>query len=445
MIDLDIDAPWQAPGRPARRGLGSLAVVLVVLALLGVAVGDSRRAPRGPLLDLHGDVRQIRIAGDTLFTVGSTATTGGSGPAGHLRAYRLPSGRPLWHQTVDQDQPAMASWDDVVVLDSLGAETAERSGFAVFDARTGRRLWAVRNARVLRSTGPVLVATPVNADGGRPSGPTPPVRLTGLGRRTGATVWSRTLPTDAAWAFGAGPGATAGPSGSGGEPAASRLYVLDPSGVLHTYDLATGAETASVRLEATAVAPELTVLDGRIAITRDGVPPGDLTASDITDGRVLWRLDPGVGRGLVYPCGAAVCLFTDLVATVVDPVSGARLGTRRMATGDMWVLLGDRAVTSGRAPDRTVLTDLGTGATVRELRGWRLTNSYDDALVPLARGGVHSPTEIAVLDIASGEVRIVGRTGRDFLEPNCTATPRYVACHATSHTVVWPVGGALPT
>jgi outer membrane protein assembly factor BamB len=224
---------------------------------------------------------------------------------GRLTALDLPSGRPVWSRDVhDTEETWLGSLAAVTVADGTALAAFDRTtGFLAADARTGLRLWSLRDARVA-----AVNATPV-AQAGTVYVINAAGRLSAIRIATGEVAWGRELTPGANdWSY----AVTAAPV-----VAQDTLFVPTTWGELIAVDVHAG----TVRWRASAPAGPLSFTHYRS--TQGGFPSspvvtgnviwsggldGTLFARSVVDGRIVWATSLGapitsapapVGDGLV--------------------------------------------------------------------------------------------------------------------------------------------------
>jgi outer membrane protein assembly factor BamB len=427
LIELDVAEPWEPPerARPRSPGRVAVAVVLVLVAALGLVTGAQRARPIGPVLELAG-MQWAIVTGRTVFALHQPDQDGTE-----LDAYRLPVGENsdrnraerLWAARLPDNTTLVYGDDEQVVLGGA----AGNSTMAGFDAQTGRKLWTRTGLTATVLNGGVVVGQtdegprPIEADHSDQE-------LAGLDPATGATRWRFSTPAGVRTAY------------IGSATALRQRLELNLDNTVRIRDLRTGALVRSFRLADDEPVGGLSTLGDLLVAARGADEGGStITAYNLTNGSVVWRVtDAGVG-GSVRDCGPVLCLFRP------DSIAGVDRETAR----ERWRI--DSRDSVSRVDDHHILLGEGLGTLVDTATGqvvgtrppwtavWAAQNADvvwrrdgEDTVVVGLRG--HGSTAVT----AFGVIR--DWTGRF----DCFSGGAFYACVNAPHLYVWrlPIDGS---
>jgi outer membrane protein assembly factor BamB len=215
---------------------------------------------------------------------------------------------------------------------------------------------------------------------------------------------------------------------------------LDADGTLRVFDIASGAQTRTVRLNVADRVHAFNVA-GDLLIA---YVAGDSGASvfDLTTGRRLWRVETAGRPEPLWPCGGVLCHLTfqrpgSQGLAGLDPRTGQRLWWL-----DSWgfTQVGDRHLVStlGNEHGPSVLVDAATGAIVQRLGRWRI---LAEALWPRFFVWQTDPydrtTLFARVDGAARTVTVFGRLKELYEYPHCDAAGAVLVCAGSQRLSVW--------
>lgn len=409
---IDLDRDWSPPGdsRGVRRPRRSPRPIALVVAF-AVALLCTASAPLTPTLEQLFTV-PIQLHATTAFTDGRVyvAETTRQQTV-DLRAYRLPTGEPLWSVTLPGTDGAwvVTQVPGVGVVSTEDTFAGGGSHLTGVDADTGRILWQadVRALTFDASAGRVLTVGDVDS--------ATPVALTSVDARTGAVAWSASFPPMSHWTVGT-------PADNG------RITFLSPDGVLSTRSTRTGAPlaTLSTGLDRSAVS-EAQILEARGRLML-GYPAGSgrtvLAAYDPVTLAEQWRVDfPAADSPYLAgasDCDPYLCVLDDGAMVALDPDTGASVWSAKgwtwAETYHGWVLAG----TAGPSQPRWALLDPRTGTPVLDLTGWDVSGGDI-----VTRPG--DPAWLARLDPAAPRLRPLEPLPGGW-NPGCAGYANYVAC-----------------
>lgn len=456
LIELDVSEPWQPPERAPGRRLPSRWLVgpLVIVAMLVGISGGAAAQPLDAVLEIdRAGGSQLAFGPDRVYTFnyGSTAL---------FEAYPLGATEPMWKidlegevavpQAVDGDLLVLNVFDPQAVGGQYREDTTQ-----VRDARTGRLLWRRTDGGVLAVTDDlVIMAARRDAWFGdlQPGEERPERTMYAYDRRTGEPRWTRTVARGTSWARRYGwQYDTTGP-----------VIEIDAAGRLRVSDLVTDAERFNVQLDVVGPVAGLE-LWGDVAVVRQfrpgdrtvpielPAPPGSviyrqfpqiLSGYDLATGQRRWRFED---EGYLTPCGDAyLCEFSRLPPTIIDPLTGAVV-FRSGGVGDVgYTVRGDRVisspeVTTGGSGGVAVLSDLRTGKEIRSFGPWTVVGEDPDRGVLVAHDGGRGVLVVAVLDLDTGDVSVIGRARNWSGRATCEWADRYVGCSGQDGFRMWRV------
>ncbi|MFG2037002.1 PQQ-binding-like beta-propeller repeat protein [Dactylosporangium sp. NPDC048998] len=461
LIDLGHAEPWAPPDTP-RRGRGPrrrsgaaarLAALLLVAALAaGLPAADAGPAG-GPVLYIEAGVHNAVLGGGRLFVTRYT----GEGPH-RLDAHDTAGGGALWSTELeDGQQLAFADAGVVVLTGEYGDHAPALSTVVVRDARTGAELWRRGGAVVDGTAGGRLLLLDVSGYRSRKdpepapgAGPDPlpaDYRIFAVDPRTGAVVWTLTVP----------PGSQASFGRDHRDPyGLSSLSVLDPDGTLRVYDPASGAVARTYRIEPSGAVGSFELGDkgpgsllppgaraGQVAVS-SGNEPGD-DVFDLATGRRLWHLDSQPYAGLIGCAPGRWCTDDGHWLTAHDAGTGEqvwRVETYHMTFGGA----GNDLVLGGLGEDLVSLPELlvvdgRTGAPHYRIDGWHAIQALGGRVVVWRREEGQRATVVGLLDPASGRIAVFGRGDAWGGQPTCITGGGVVACGVLGDLTVWRLPG----
>ncbi|WP_433614290.1 PQQ-binding-like beta-propeller repeat protein [Dactylosporangium sp. CA-139114] len=443
VIDLGDAAPWSPPETPRPRrprlsGPTRRAAALAVAVLAALVPGDAS-AVSAPVLHIGTGAQRADLGGGRIFV------TRYSGEGPHRLEVYGPAGARLWGADLGDAQQLAYADADVAVLHVWLGDGRALENVRALDPRTGRQLWQRGGVSLIgRFGGRLLLEDTTQSPATPDSAQRPPIALLAVDERTGATLWSSTVP--------AGREASLGrPIGGGWE--LTSLTVLGPDGVLTGYDLATGAPARTERLRRPGAAAIFELGEdrgapgaraGQVVVTAAG---GD-DVYDRASGRPLWHLPPAGLGGLVGCAPGRWCRAEDGGFAAFD--AGTGRPAWRVEGYDTIVGASAQPATlvltaGGRQGDpmaRGVLVDAHTGAVRARLGDWRPVGVQGGRVVVWRRDDGQLDTRLGLLDPAGGRITVFG-TGASWVGvPACAADERLVACGLAGEVTVWPLPAA---
>jgi hypothetical protein len=468
VIELDLSSPWEPPEPPRdplrfrlrTRWTAALTVLAVASAVLAAAGPRPRTQPRYEVLE---QVRSVIIAGDMLIVGRFQQATANPGIEGR----RLSDGKVLWHVAADLQQQYMAvGTGALIMIRYSNADRGYTNTLTAIDLATGRQLWT-RPQTSLIGTGAGLVVVEETPEPARvveiteeqqqdltvnDAGDPQPRHLLVLDERTGVPAWEMTVP----------PGTVLEFAWDGLFPAGriTGAYQLDPSGLVTSRDIRTGAVVATRQLDWTGTPAmfntgaawlmgpgQQDLTAGRAVIYPDGERGG--IVFDLADGRSLFRTDVVIYDGL-YQCAATLfCATTESGTAAYDSTTGAsrwRLGgyAQVVATvGGRLVVTTFEEGDTARA-GKVGVVDARTGAVVRDLGGWRLIFGTPAGRVLLWHPDGRRAALLGELDPVTGGITVFGRADEWYGAPECSAGADTLACVMVGDATVWRLPGRHP-
>jgi hypothetical protein len=454
IIELDLSSPWPDPDvEPAGRGRPVGAALVVLLAVALALTGPALLAPAslGPGWSTDVSTGYFWLTADVVLVVdrdsaGDVDIAGARRPARvRLTAFDLRSGAVRWSLPLTGALAGTYARDDNFLSSNFppDATTGERTNVI---AKGGGlpRLALPAAALPLAYIGQGFVVS-IDRDPDVPPDPRANGRTRAMGLEwahlvsaidlaTGAVRWTARLPAGVRWSL---PGVRAGAEGLTGLPSGQDWMVTSSTaGEVRVWDLATGTVRAVRGLGplkqqsyVTALADLVLVrLDDRDTSTLDAYDPATLTAR--------WTYRPTVSDAEPVACAPLLCLATNRSVWIVDPRSGAVVSR---PTGPQ--------VRPG-PPGRIVVTGYGNQLTLvdtwrgRPLPGpddWRVVDvaGYTRMVVVVDAHAVGSTAQLGLLDLATGEVRRLGRISRWTPANRCLAVAGHLACDDGATLRIW--------
>ncbi|GAA2381778.1 PQQ-binding-like beta-propeller repeat protein [Dactylosporangium salmoneum] len=459
MIDLGVVGPsWEPPDTaPPRRRPGRLgAVVVAAVAVLVAVLPGKETAAAAPALLIGPGSQSVVLAGGWMFV------TRYAGEGAHTIEARPGDGPVRWTVELAEGEGLDFADASIVVLGHT-YPVGPLTGVTARDTHTGAELWRRAAVVVVGAGGGRLLLMDTSRmqpvqDAPDP-GAAPPVpqesRIFAVDPRTGADAWTLLVPAGSAPSFGHDPG----------DPyRTTALGVLDPDGVLRSYDLRTGAVSGTARIERTGPVRYFEFggsgrARGQVMVA-DGDADGSAGVYDLASGRRILRVDPPTYGA--YPCdadhwcvsgargGVAYEAATGRPAwrgdssglTVLDPVTGS---PRWSAKGYFRISeLGPDAVALAAmgngdqfAGPGVRIVDARTGAVRRTFPDWHYLQSLGDRLVVWHRAEDSRRTTVGLLDPATGGVLVLGWADTWAGEPQCVTSEALIACGIMGDMTLW--------
>jgi outer membrane protein assembly factor BamB len=381
----------------------------VLVAAVALLPASSGRDSLAPLFEIEGGT-------DSLLTDGSNVFVALPHPDyTEVAAYRATDGHKLWSKSYGFETRLVTTGDGLLVLNTFRPQE-----IVAIDTSTGAVAWRLQQYSPVVASAPgldVLVVGQTETPGTEPG-------MTGIDLRTGRTRWLSTEPMTA----------------TGTVSDFKGWADLDPDGTLRVFDIGTGAQVRSVKLDVSGRVQAFNVA-GDLLIA---YVAGDSGASvfDLTSGRRLWRVETAGRPEPLWPCGAALCHLTfqrpgSQGLAGLDPRTGQRLWWL-----DSWGFdqVSDRhlVVTLGTEQGPSVLVDSATGAVVQRLGRWRvLVEPGWPRFVVWQTDPYDRTTLFARVDGAAGTVTVFGRLTEVYEYPRCDAAGAVLVCAGTQRVSVW--------
>jgi hypothetical protein len=349
---------------------------------------------------------------------------------GAVDAYDLDSGVRRW------SAPVPGSADQMLLAEAAGVLLVSVSdppvGTLALDIRTGRQLWGVAG----QQTGALLpdqrVALLYSI------GPPADGQVTGVGVRTGRTLWARPQPRAVAY-FGPWLGSSTDPP---------RLVFEDADRMVEVVDAATGELVVQGELSGVPP-PDPTSPENRPAISVVGdlllaAYGGDvhrMAAFDLDTLAPQWTAPLPGGGFFASSCGPVLCVFGTQALTGLDPATGARRWFTRAWNDAANPLPSDRLlVQRGDQSQQSAIVGAADLRPVLGLRGWYpFVDQVPDGPLLLARDVTSLWTWFAVVDPGQ-PVPVVHPLGRAYgvLRQDCAARSGYLICPTVHNALqVW--------
>ncbi|GAA3188619.1 PQQ-binding-like beta-propeller repeat protein [Dactylosporangium siamense] len=456
VIELDLSSAWEPPEPPPVLRFRLRSRWVVACAVLAVAAGvlaASGAKPRtGPLYRVDQPVAGVTVAKD-LLVVNRQRQPGGD-PT--IEGRRRSDGKVLWSITTDQEQQfAMLGATALILVRQFNVNRGYTTTLTAVDQATGRQLWTRPRTSVLGTHGGLVVAEEMT-DPGRvitvATSETPdltvnqalsrPARhILVLDERTGEPVWELTAP----------PGVVLDFTWDGRYPAGQVTGVdqLDPSGLVSSRDIRSGAVGATHQLDWSGTPAAFHIGAGWYAAPRRGAaravvhPDGQRggIVFDLAGGRALFSTDASMFAG-IYQCAAALfCATSGNGITTYDATTGRPRWHLDRYT-EIAAIVGDRFVVGTFEPEgatygQLAVVDARTGAVTAALGGWRMIVDASAERILLWQPIGPSTAVLGELDVATGGVTVFGRAGNWYGPPQCGAAGDTLACVQLGALSVW--------
>jgi outer membrane protein assembly factor BamB len=431
VITLDPAAEWEPPEPSHRPSLRWLAVVLVLAGVCALVTGAQPITSLTPSVVLPGQgISAMHSDADALYLVRHLDTA-----RAQVESYRMPGGEHRWSSPVDTQAHVVGVHNGRLLFYVEG--TSEPALMAL-DTATGAQVWRRAGYTPMLydaagGTG-IVVAQPYQP------GPEPldqPPRdqpLVGIDSGTGEFRWSIVTPAGTMRSFAY--------VGEGLADIRVEIAELDPAGVVRIRSGESAEVMRTARLDLTDRFGSFEVVGLRLLAYRSGeLGTFDGAMFDLTTGRMLWRRQNVAAHEPLWWCGPVLCAGSQNSIAVVDPDTG-----RERWRLDGWTsfdrLDGNRMLATRIRPDGSpqpdaLVVDTATGKVVQKITDWevasRQTVSAGVILVNRDAGGT---SLVARLDVATGTVRVIGRSERWIAVPSCVATETVLAC-VQGQVLVW--------
>lgn len=443
VIDLDRVEAGDPSGRPAWSGRPSarrLAVTAAVVCVLLTVSGAQRFTPLTPSEVLPGDgVADILGTGSDIVVLRHATPT-----RTLVESYRTPGGARRWSVPVDAQPEFVGIGAGRVALVASG----QLASLTALDLGSGRQVWT-RTGFVPSIYGMTGGQRVVLAEQLRPTTDPRPEpqrrnrRLVGIDAATGDIRWSADLPVDSARSY--------EPVVDGAATGSVEIAELDPDGALRLRDAETGAIVRTVPIDDPGPVDAFDIAGDRLLTYRSdpGLPgePGAIATSvfDLITGNRLWRRTAEPDTAPPWWCGPVLCVGGGGAIAALDPDTGRELWYLDGWT-DLHPLRGNRLLATRSAPDGQrvpdgLILDAATGRTIQRIAGWDIVSGSPlPATILVASRGPGGTSRIALLDVGTGRVTTIGRTGNRRVPVRCLTTTKILACR---HGVVsvWRLPG----
>ncbi|MER7006057.1 PQQ-binding-like beta-propeller repeat protein [Dactylosporangium sp. NPDC000555] len=443
VIDLDASAGREPLGGVARRRPGERwwPFGLLLVGVLALVTGARPITPLTPSVVLRGDgVIAFRSDGRSVYLLRQPDLA-----RAFVESYRVRDGARRWAVPVAAGAHLAAVDGARVVLAVEEPENRSASTVVGLDAVTGAQVWRQTGyvPSFYGSAGALGVvvadAYPPGADPGQEQQrPTP--YLAGIDIRTGDVRWSLETPPGSTREF-----VYIEQVESGDARARVEIAELDPDGTLRVRSAETAEIVRTVQLDRPGQVHGFQISGDRLLAYRSG--RGTMLSSavfDLATGRRLWQRTDEPDGVLLWWCGRALCSGIGGTTVVLDAGTGRelwRLDGRWTGLGrlDNQYLLATRSTQDVTAPSQGgVVLDAATGRIVRRIDGWDVFGGLAWPGVLVASHNAAGGTLIARLDVVTGGVTVLGRTGHWSTPPQCITTATLLTCRL-DHVSIWPL------
>jgi outer membrane protein assembly factor BamB len=407
-IELTRDEHWSPPERRPWNSRARLALAALVLAAATFIHISGITQPTGlrPTFVTAGPADAVGVDRGLAYVVRDRAVT----------AFRVSDGAVIWSRPVPGRDPNLFNLGDRRLLLSTMDTTQ------AVDAGSGRVVWS-RPLRLAAVAGDVaVVGGERTADG---------VRLTGLSRETGETMWSATIPWTTM--------ARQAPARDATVPVQREQAEVSLDGVLSIRDLSTGRIQARTAIPPRAMPTSISIA-GRVVVVATGA--GSIHAYDVRDLRPLWqRRAPVIGFFSQFAaCGGHICHINDRGTVALDRDTGetrwqapVRYHAQPLDDGHLLVseMFHEYADSTGG------VLDPASGRLIHELAPWTTLGVVDGADALVWRRDGQRRVIVGRFDTITGRTSVVGRTDPGFGRPTCAADGGFVLCAGDVDVVGW--------
>jgi len=446
VIEIDTGRPWPEAGS-LRRGRPRPAggAIVIAFALLAVLTGPTPTPP--PALDAAWRVETTTeyfwLSADTVYTVDR------DGAAVSLTARDATSGAPRWRHRLTGALAEVYANRDSFLSSNFPPDATTGVRTNIVSTQGGLPRLAFPTAALPLAYVGARVALVIDRDPTVPPDPAADGRTRAMGLDwthtatafdlvTGRPRWTRRLPAGTRWAL---PGVRAGADGLAGLPPGRDWMVTSTAaGEARVWDLASGSvvwRRAFGRLEQQAY---VIAFADAVVVRRDDAEPSTIEAYEPDAPEPRWRLVPAVVDAEPVGCEPLVCLVDGRSVWVVDPRNGA---TVWRSTGPLL-----RPATPGRVVvmgygNQVTLIDTRRGRAIPTEPGWRVVDhgGYTRSVVVARVYASGDRADLAVLDVATGNIRRLGRVSDWAPTSRCLVAGLRVACGDGKILRVWRAPG----